>query len=165
MAASVPAPIAMPRSAWASAAASFTPSPTRPTGIPSACRRRMASTLPSGPHLGEHVGGGDTELGRDRQGGAGVVAGQQDRAQAQAAQPGDGLARVRLELVGDHQRGPGLAVPADQDRGPALLLGGLGGLAQRRGHHEGQLGEQARAADGDHAAVDGAAHAGARAGR
>ena len=48
MAASVPAPIAMPRSAWASAAASFTPSPTKATATPPACSRRMTSTFPSG---------------------------------------------------------------------------------------------------------------------
>ena len=39
MATSVPVPMAMPRSAWARAAASFTPSPTMATTRPSACSR------------------------------------------------------------------------------------------------------------------------------
>ena len=48
MAASVPAPIAMPRSLVASAAASFTPSPTIATRTPSACSPVITSALPCG---------------------------------------------------------------------------------------------------------------------
>ena len=48
MATSVPVPIARPRSAWASAGASLTPSPTIATTRPSACRRRMTSALSAG---------------------------------------------------------------------------------------------------------------------
>ncbi len=48
MAASVPVPIAMPRSAWARAAASFTPSPTIATTRPDACSSRIVSSLPCG---------------------------------------------------------------------------------------------------------------------
>ncbi len=48
MAASVPVPIARPRSAWASAAASLTPSPTMATDLPSAWRRLTTATLSSG---------------------------------------------------------------------------------------------------------------------
>ena len=48
IAASVPEPMAMPRSAWVSAAASFTPSPTMAT-CPSPCwARRTTSTLSAG---------------------------------------------------------------------------------------------------------------------
>jgi hypothetical protein len=39
MATSVPVPMAMPRSAWTSAGASLTPSPTMATTLPSACRQ------------------------------------------------------------------------------------------------------------------------------
>ena len=94
IAASVPVPTAMPRSAWASAAASFTPSPTRATAFPLACRPRTTSTFPAGPDPGEDVAGRDAQPGRHRLGGAGVVAGQQDRRQAQLAEPGHGLGRV-----------------------------------------------------------------------
>ncbi len=48
MATSVPVPMAMPRSAAASAGASFTPSPIMATRWPSACRRRTSATLSSG---------------------------------------------------------------------------------------------------------------------
>ena len=48
MATSVPVPIARPRSAWASAGASLTPSPTMATTRPSACRRRTTSALSAG---------------------------------------------------------------------------------------------------------------------
>ncbi len=48
MATSVPVPIARPRSAWASAAASLTPSPTIATTRPSAWRRRPRSTFSAG---------------------------------------------------------------------------------------------------------------------
>ena len=48
MAASVPVPIAMPRSAVASAAASLTPSPIIATFRPSACSARTVSTLSPG---------------------------------------------------------------------------------------------------------------------
>ena len=48
MATSVPVPMARPRSAWASAAASLTPSPTIATTRPSACSRLTTSTLSAG---------------------------------------------------------------------------------------------------------------------
>ena len=41
-------------------------------------------------------------------------------------------AALRPELVGDHDRGAGLPVPAGQHRGPAVRLGVLGGLPERR---------------------------------
>ena len=48
MATSLPLPIARPRSAWASAAASLTPSPTMATTRPSLCSRLTTSTLSEG---------------------------------------------------------------------------------------------------------------------
>ncbi len=48
IAASVPVPIAIPRSAWASAAASLTPSPTTTTRCPACWRRTTSATLSCG---------------------------------------------------------------------------------------------------------------------
>ena len=48
IATSVPEPIAMPRSAWARAAASFTPSPTIATTLPWRCSATTASCLACG---------------------------------------------------------------------------------------------------------------------
>ena len=45
MATSVPVPIARPRSAWARAAASLTPSPTMATVLPFFCRSAMTVSL------------------------------------------------------------------------------------------------------------------------
>ena len=55
MATSVPVPMAMPRSAWARAGASLTPSPTIATRPPPGCSRSISATLPAGQHLGEHA--------------------------------------------------------------------------------------------------------------
>ena len=54
MATSVPVPMAMPRSACASAGASFTPSPTTATRRPSAWSARTTSTFSPGQHPGDH---------------------------------------------------------------------------------------------------------------
>src|SRR6266540_2317968 len=48
MATSVPLPMAIPRSAWTSAGASLTPSPTIATVLPWACRRAISPTLSAG---------------------------------------------------------------------------------------------------------------------
>ena len=53
MATSVPAPMAMPRSACASAGASLTPSPTIATNLPSSCSCLTSSALSCGQDLGE----------------------------------------------------------------------------------------------------------------
>ena len=92
IATSVPVPIASPRSAWASAGASLTPSPTIATTRPSACSRRTTSAFSDGQDLGDHLV--DPDLGGHGAGRRLVVAGQQDRAQAERAQPRDGLGRA-----------------------------------------------------------------------
>ena len=79
IATSVPVPMARPRSAWASAAASLTPSPTMATVRPSACSRSTTADLVLGQHLGDHLV--DADLGGDRPATACVVAGQQHRGQ------------------------------------------------------------------------------------
>ncbi len=48
MATSVPVPMAMPMSAWASAGASLMPSPTIATTLPAACSRLTSWALRSG---------------------------------------------------------------------------------------------------------------------
>ena len=60
------------------------------------------------------------------------------------------------------RRGAGLAVPAGQDRGPAVVSRRVHGRAQPGGHVDGQLGEQLGAAHGDVAVPDAAAHPGPR---
>ena len=107
----------------------------------------MTSALPSGRDSGEHAVRRDAELAGDRPGGALVVPGQQDGTQAQAAQARDGGGRAGPQLVGDHQRGAGLPVPAGQDRGAAVVSAAAStACAQPGGHLEGQLGEQRGAA-------------------
>ena len=85
MATSVPVPMAMPRSAWASAAASLTPSPTMATTFPSPCRRRIDLDLVGGQHLGDHRV--DADLGGDRVRRPLVVAGEQHGVEVECPQP------------------------------------------------------------------------------
>ena len=138
MATSVPVPMARPRSAWASAAASLTPSPTMATTLPSACSSAMTSTLSCGQHLGDHLV--DADLGGDLVGDGRVVAGQQHRGQAEGAQLLRWPRAGRLDRVGHDEHAAGLAVPADDDGGPARaprrppwrVRGRLGGAATSR---------------------------------
>ena len=83
MATSVPVPIARPRSAAASAAASLTPSPTiadRPALVLQAMDH---GDLVGGEDLGDDLV--DADLGGDRAGGSFVVAGEQHGSQPQRA--------------------------------------------------------------------------------
>ena len=89
MATSVPVPMAMPRSAWASAGASLMPSPTMATTWPAACRSATRCGLVGGQHLGHHVV--DADLCGDRVRGADVVAGDHPDLQAERLELGDGL--------------------------------------------------------------------------
>ena len=61
---SVPVPIAMPRSAWASAAASLTPSPTMATTLPAGLEVGDHRVLVLGAHVGEHPTGRDADVAR-----------------------------------------------------------------------------------------------------
>ena len=144
MATSVPVPMARPRSAWASAAASFTPSPTMATTRPSACSPATTATLSSGS-TSAITSSMPTSAATDRAT-ACVVAGQQDRGQPQGAQPADRLGAGRLDRVGDHEHGPGPAVPADRDRGAAGPLGPLPGRVQLGGQRLGPVRQQLAAA-------------------
>ena len=99
IATSVPEPMAMPRSACASAAASLTPSPTMATVAPAACSFRTASTLPSGQDARKDVVRADPDGGRHLRGHGGVVAGQQDRPEPELPEPGDRRGGAGLEGV------------------------------------------------------------------
>ena len=122
-----PVPIARPRSAWASAAASLTPSPAIATTRPACLQLPDRRDLAGGQHPGDHLV--DADRVGDGAGGALVVAGQQHRAQPHGAQPGDRLGRGGLDRVGDDEHAADLAVPADEHDG---LPGGLRGLVGRR---------------------------------
>ncbi len=97
----------------------------------------------------------DPDGGGDRVRGARVVAGEQHRAQAELAEPGDRLRAARLDRVADAQHAAHLAIPRDDDGGASARLGlrrggdRLGGDVQRP-----CLGEPARAARDDGVAVD-----------
>ena len=105
MATSVPVPMAMPRSAWASAAASLTPSPTIATTRPSDCSRAIGGDLVGRQHVGDHVVVVDTDLGGHGQRRRPVVAGQQDRMQAEGTQRREAGGAARLDRVGQRRSG------------------------------------------------------------
>ena len=148
IATSVPVPIAIPRSACASAGASLTPSPTIATMRPSACRRVTTSRLAGGQHLGDDVV--DADARRDGVGRRRVVAGQQDRAQPELAQLLHRLARARLDPVGDDEQRLRRAVPAGGDRGAPLGLGRRARALELGRQRERRVGAgQQRGAPGD----------------
>jgi hypothetical protein len=81
--------------------------------------------LVSGQHLGDDLV--DADLVRDGPGHGGVVAGEQYRSQAEAAQRGDGVAAGGLDGVGDGEDTACGAVAAGHDGG---LPGGLSGRSR-----------------------------------
>ena len=102
IAAPTPVPIAIPRSACVSAAASLTPSPTIPTRWPSPLQPSDLLELAARAHPGEHVL--DADRRGDRPCGARVVAGEQLDVDAHAAQPRDRRLRLGLDGVGEGHR-------------------------------------------------------------
>jgi hypothetical protein len=89
-----------------------------------------------------------------RLGGEPVVAGQQDRRQAEPAQFGHGFGAVLLDGVGDGEDAARLAVPGDDDcRTPLGLRRGLG-LGQFAGQLDGPLVQELLAPDEYGVAVD-----------
>ena len=159
MATSVPVPMAMPRSAWASAAASLTPSPTMATTRPSACRRRTTSTF--WPGSTSAMTSSMPDLGGDGPGRAFVVPGQQHRAQAEPGELGDRLGAGGLDGVGDDQDPADGAVPADGDRRcdrPVRRGGGRPASVASRARRP-LVGQPGRAPGDDGVPVDDALHA------
>ena len=140
--------MAIPRSAWASAAASLTPSPTMATPRPSACRARITSTLSAGSTSARTSASAiptsrGHRLGHRPRG---------HRSAAAAVSPSsrnrrDGRGRGRLDLVGHRHRPAGQALPADgDDRTAAVRL--------RASIAAGQLGRQGQALGGQQELVD-----------
>ena len=148
IATSVPVPIARPRSAWASAGASLTPSPTIATTRPSACRRRTTSAFSDGQDLGDDLV--DADLGGD----ARARSSRCRRSAAPAAGRAPAARRrprptVGLTVSATTKTARGRAVPAGGDRGAAARLGGAArGVELGRQVHR-PVGEQRRAADDD----------------
>ena len=101
IATSVPAPMAMPTSAWASAGASLTPSPTIATLRPSACSSATLAALSSRPHAREHPV--DAEVVGDRPRHRLGVPGDHHDLDAQPVQGVDRLTRLRSHFVGQLQ--------------------------------------------------------------
>ena len=96
----------------------------------------------------------------DGAGGAGVVAGEQDRGQPEPAQSGDGLTAGGLDGVGDADRAARLPVPRHDGHGGARGLVGRDRRGELVGDRDRPLpGDPGGAAGGDHAAVDDALHA------
>ena len=152
MATSVPVPMASPMSAAARAGASLIPSPAIPTVRPSACRRRISAALCSGSTSAStrlHP-----DLAGDRGGSAGVVTGQHDHVDAQAAQRRDRGSRVVLDRVGDREHPGRLAVDGGQHRRLALP-GQLGGGGLQGAGADAGGGQQPGAADQDRVPVHG----------
>ena len=128
MATSVPVPMARPRSAWASAAASLTPSPTIATTLPSACSRLTTSTLSAGSTSAITVV--DADLGGDRRGRRprcrrSAAPGVRPSARSRATASAD----VGLTVSATDEDAAGPAVPADRDGGAPPALGRAGGAA------------------------------------
>ena len=151
IATSVPAPIAMPRSAWASAGASLTPSPTIATRLPAACSSATLAALSAGQHLGDD--GVDAQLVGDPLGGGLVVPGEHDDLHPGLVQGGDGRGGGVPGGVGQGDHGDGAAVDGDQHRGPPGR-GQLVAAADQRADVDALVGHQRAGADQDPAAVD-----------
>ena len=153
MATSVPVPIASPRSAWASAGASLTPSPTIATTRPSACRRRTTSALSAGS-TSAMTSSIPTSAATARAVASLSPVSSTGRSPS-ALQRRDRLGGRRLDGVGDDEHGAHLAVPGGQRRRCGRAASAAGSAASssagmRRLHSR----HQRRAADEHAVAVD-----------
>ena len=142
MATSVPVPIASPRSAWASAAASLTPSPTMATTRPVPLQPRDHGDLVGGQHVGDHLV--DADLGghgprRPRSLSPVSSTGVSPRSRSAAHRRRGG--RLRPCRPRD-QHAAGAAVPADAHRGAPAAPASSTAAAELGGHADAALGEQ-----------------------
>ena len=119
MATSVPAPIAIPISAAASAGASFTPSPAIATTSPCLRSRRRCVSLILRKDFRLDLA--DAELARDRFGRRAIVAGQHHDADARRLEGANRVGGRRLDRVGDRDDAAGLAVERGEDRCRAIV--------------------------------------------
>ena len=138
MATSVPVPMAMPTSAWASAGASLMPSPTMATRRPSGLQRRDLGGLLLRQHLGEHRV--DADLAAIASAVASVVAGEHDHVEAELPEAAHRRRGARLDRVGDGDRPDRLVVHQDRDdvlpwpASPAARVAGVAGEPLVAGH-------------------------------
>ena len=122
MATSVPVPMAMPRSAWARAGASLTPSPTMATRG-RRCLQASATSAALSPGRTSATTWSMPTSRAMRGGGAPVVAGDHDDVDAERAECCDAWpSRLRADGVGDGEHAGDRAVPADEDDGAARRL-------------------------------------------
>ena len=154
MAASVPVPMAMPRSAWASAAASLTPSPTTATTRPSRLQAAHERDLVRGQRLGDD--GGDADLRRGGAGRALAVPGEQHRLDANRRSSATASALVSRTVSATTTTRPRPPVPG-QPIPVAPRPSAAASAAQLGRELDPVVGEQQRAADEHVAAVDAAA--------
>ena len=157
MAASVPVPMARPRSAWARAAASLTPSPTMATTRPSSWRRRTTATLSAG-RTSAITSSIPTAAATARAARSLSPVSSTGR-RPEAAQLADRLGRGRLHRVGDDEHGADLAVPAGGDGGAPRRLRGRLGCFQLGRQVQRPVGEQLGPPGDDGVTVDDALHA------
>ena len=129
IATSVPVPIAMPTSAFASAGASLMPSPAIATLRPSACKRLDELHLVGRLDFADHFVDAEPRCNRAR-GGPAVAGGHHDT-HAVCAQLGQRLRRCCLDRVRDCEQSRQLAVDRQKHHARALLAQLLGGVAQR----------------------------------
>ena len=119
----VPPCTAIPTSASARAAASFTPSPTITTAPARPARRHEAGDdvpLRLRGEAAERVVGRQAELGADAGDDGGVVAGEDPDADASGAKGRDGPPGVRAERVPDAGDAGDASVDGDEDRAEAV---------------------------------------------
>ena len=118
IATSVPVPMAMPRSAWASAGASLMPSPTIATTLPSACSALTLSAFCSGSTSASTWSMPTSRAIASAVARLSPVSIQTSRPSAFELR--DRLARLGLQRVGDRDQAGGLAVDRDEHRRRAV---------------------------------------------
>ena len=160
IATSVPVPMASPRSARASAAASLTPSPTMATTRPSFCRRATTSSLSAGMHLGDDPLGSMPTSAATARAARSASPVSRTGVRPRARRPRTASATGRLDGVGDGRgdRAPRRPTPPPRrcvrrPRRPTSPPASSAGIAHR------PVLEQPRPADEDGVAVDGAVDA------
>ena len=147
MATSAPVPMAMPRSAWASAGASLIPSPTIATIAPPACSRSIAAALSAGRTSATIRSGPIPTCGADGLRGLPPVPGQHPDLDAGAPQPLHRLGGAGLDGVGEADDADRAAVARDPGGGGRPEVAAITDV-------DALLGEVRGGADQDRRAVD-----------
>ena len=146
LAAWVPVFIATPTSAWASAGASFVPSPVMATRLPPSCSRRMSAILSSGV-ASARKSSTPASCG-DRRRGERVVARDHHGADAHRPQLVEALGHARLDGVlqaddAEHARRLAVALVGDDERGRAVVGDTVDEWAELERHDAARVGDHA----------------------